>query len=106
MVGSDTEMRGRPDGLAIAEQDSLRRLVPDTEPQGRFVRNTTMALHGDQLVRDSGLGAFDVRPELIERLAADAARAAVFEHEHGPLSRFGDGGLELVDIRQMVKWHH
>ena len=96
----DAEMRRAPHWPALAEQDRLGRLVPDPKPRGGLFRKAAVALHSDQLVARAHFCAFDMRVQLIERFAADSAGAAVFEKEDGPFARFGDGGLELVDVRQ------
>jgi hypothetical protein len=36
--------------------------------------------------------------QLVERLAADAARTAVFEKQDRPLTRFRDRRVEFVDV--------
>ncbi len=57
-----------------------------------------MALDGDELVRGSDRRALNVRAQLVERLAADPARAAVLEQEDWPFARLRDRGFELVDV--------
>ena len=48
----------------------------------------------------------DVRLQLVERFAADAAGSAVLEEEDGALDRLGDGGLEHIQVRQVRQvWH-
>ena len=88
----NAEVRRGPHGAAIAEQDRLRRLVTDAQTEGRFVRELTVALHRDQFVRSGAARIFDVRVKFVQRFAADAARAAMFEQENRSLAGFRDGG--------------
>lgn len=99
LILGDTEVRCAPDWTPVAEQDRLGRLVPYPQSHRRLVRHVAMALDGDELICSGTLGAFDVRAQLVKRLAADPAAAAVLEQKDRPLARFGDGGFELVDVR-------
>ena len=79
--------------------------MSDAEPCGGFVRHVTMALDGDEVVRglDSGLG--EVSIQLVKRLTADAAVAAVLEEEYGPLTRLGNSRVERSNIGKGLQFH-
>ena len=57
----------------------MRGFVTDAKTRGRFVGELTMALNGDEFVRRRHLGGLYVGVELVQRFAADPARAAVLE---------------------------
>ena len=57
-----------------------------------------MRLNRNHLICRRAGGPIDVRVELVQRLAADAAVAAVLEEQDRTISRFGDGGLQLVKV--------
>src|SRR5262249_36530042 len=101
LSSGDLEVRRAPNRPPVAQQDGLRRLVGDPEAVGRGVRHAAVALDGDELVGRALGAAVEVRQQLVERFTADAARAAVFEEEHRTLARFGDCGLEPVEVRQL-----
>jgi len=98
LIFGDPEVGCTPHGTAVTKQDRLRRFVPDAQPRRGLVRNMAMALNGDELICRRALRAFNMGAQLIKRLAANPAVAAVFEQEDGPLARFGDGGVELFNV--------
>jgi hypothetical protein len=84
----------------------LWRLVTDAQPKRRFVGQLPVALNRDELVGDNVLRSFDVRVQLIERLAADAASAAVLEEQNRAFAGLRDRGVKLLDMRQWVQGRH
>jgi len=98
LIFRDAEVRSAPDGASIAKQDRLRRFVSDAQPRRGLVRNVAMALDGDELVGCRAACPFNVRAQLIQRLAADSAVAAVFEQKNRPFAGFGDSGFELFNV--------
>ena len=72
--------------------------MADPKPRSGLFRKPAVALYCDEFVARLHLCAFDMRVQLIERFAADSARAAVFEKKDRPFARLGEGGLELVDV--------
>ena len=80
--------------------------MTDSEAGRRLIRDPPMALHRDQLVRGTWRSALEVRVKLIQRLATDAARAAVLEKQDGTVARLGNSRVERIDIGQMSKIGH
>ena len=87
-----------PDNAAIAQDDRLRALMTDPEAARHGLGDLTMALHRDQLVSGAVRLFGDVRVELLDRFAADAACAAVLEQDNRPVARLGDSFLERSNI--------
>lgn len=69
---------------------------------GRLVREMTMALNGDQLIRSPGLGRLDVCVKLVQSLAADPASTAVFEEKNGSLTGFSNRRVQLVYVQEVL----
>ena len=101
LVGGDPEVRRVPHRLAVAEQDGLRRFVTDAErvassSERRRWLCTVIILYAARAAERSMCTL-----QLVERFAADPAGAAVLEEQHRPVQRFGDSGVEVVDMGQM-----
>jgi hypothetical protein len=98
LIFRDPEVGRAPDWAPVAKENHLRRLMANTEARRRLIGNIAMALHCDDLVRHTAVGGVNVRAQLIQRFAADPARAAVLEQKDGPLTRLGNRRFELVDM--------
>ena len=78
-------MRGTPHHTSVADEQRLRRLVPDTEALGDRVGQGAVSLNRDHGV--SGIAraiTLEMPYQLVQRFRADAAREAVLEEQHGP----------------------
>src|SRR2546423_14122670 len=96
-VGGDVEVRGRPDGLAAAQQDRLRRLVLDAGTRLDLARDLSALLHDDNRDR-----AFDLA-HLPVGVRANGTRAAVLEQEHGLLVRAREELVERGGVRHLFE---
>src|SRR5687767_8384269 len=82
--------------------------MADAKTRGRLIRNAPMALD-----RNHPVGRLrtvrclsQVRLQLVQSLATDAARTAVFEQEHRPLARLGNSCLERSDVDKRFQFIH
>ena len=101
------EVRRAPHDAALADEERLRRLVPNAESSGDRGGQLAMRLHGDHRVARRQALIVEVIDQLVERLEARAARDAVLEEEQRPIARLGQQRVELVDALQMREvWMH
>src|SRR4029078_1344789 len=105
--GGDAEVRGVPDHLAVAQEDRLRRFVSEAPPLRGGVGHRPVGLDREHLVRHGRLALrLDVRMQLVERFAADAAITAVLEQQDRALARLGYRGIQRLDVYQRRQGFH